>query len=131
MNNSAKMLQVKTPSTNGNLCQSGLELWTKVSGVRSQADPFSCRPIWNLAFHEAYSPKRQIFIQGGLDGLAVMAEKHQPNGSSILTPVEPHWFFGSSMIGNRSLEAANDLITSYLSENKHKLISHAWLENHS
>jgi hypothetical protein len=121
MNNSAKMLQDKTPSTNGNLCQSGLELWTKVSGVRSQADPFSCRPIWNLAFHEAYSPKRQIFIQGGLDGLAVMAEKHQPNGSSILTPVEPHWFFGSSMIGNRSLEAANDLITSYLSENKHKL----------
>jgi predicted N-acyltransferase len=121
MNNSTKILQDNIPNTKGYLSRSDLELWTKVSGARSQADPFSCRPIWNLAFHEAYSPKRHIFIQGGLDGLAVMAEKHQPNGSSILTPVEPHWFFGSSMIGEHSLEAANDLITNYLSKNKQKL----------
>jgi hypothetical protein len=78
--------------------------WTKAAVSTNQADPFCCAPAWQLSFHDAFSPKRQLFIEESSDSALVFAEKVFADGEIVLTPIEPHWFFGCPLLGSRSLE---------------------------
>ena len=78
-------------------------LWEKHALSSAQADPFCCTPAWQLAFHDAFSPRRRLFIVESADATLAFAEKVFPNNSVFLTPIEPHWFFGCPLLGKDAL----------------------------
>ena len=91
--------------------------WNKVALNSRQADPFCCLPVWQLSFHEAYSPNRRLLIRESTDNVIAFAEKVFTPKSVYLTPIEPHWFFGCPLLGKHSVDLFSDTLadikTSY------------------
>ena len=101
-------------------------LWEKHALSSAQADPFCCTPAWQLAFHDAFSPRRRLFIVESADATLAFAEKVFPNNSVFLTPIEPHWFFGCPLLGKDALAlfaAALDFFASQYQQFPHIFIS--------
>lgn len=88
------------------------ENWERLALRTRQQDPFCCSPNWQLAFHEAYSPHRNLLIRSDTDALIAFAEKRFSARDVYLTPIEPKWFFGNPLLGSRSL----DLLAETISE---------------
>jgi hypothetical protein len=76
--------------------------WEKAAVSTNQADPFCCSLIWQLSFHDAFSPKRSLFIEESSDSALIFAEKVFETGEIFLTPIEPSWFFGCPLLGSHS-----------------------------
>ncbi|MDR3176870.1 MAG: GNAT family N-acetyltransferase [Desulfovibrio sp.] len=83
-------------------CPEHFPTWAKAAVSTNQADPFCCSPVWQLAFHDAFGPKRRLFIEESSGSALVFAEKAAANGKIYLTPIEPHWFFGCPLLGSDS-----------------------------
>jgi hypothetical protein len=73
--------------------------WKKAAISTSQADPFCCAPTWQMAFHDAFGPKRLLMVESHSNSLVAFAEYVSPEGKAFLTPVESHWFFGCPLLG--------------------------------
>jgi len=85
-------------------------LWTKLALSTGQADPFCCTPVWQLSFHDAFSPKRRLLFQEASGNMIAFAKWISPKGKCFLTPIEPHWFFGCPLLGEQAVELLSDAI---------------------
>ena len=89
--------------------------WAKAAAGTSQADPFCSSPAWQIAFHEAFSPDRRLFLETGPGGVLAFAEKRFSPENAFLTPIEAHWLFGCPLMGKDAvdmLSGAMDSITT-------------------
>ena len=84
--------------------------WNRAALNSRQADPFCCLPVWQLSFHEAYSPYRRLLIRESTNNVIAFAEKVFSPKSIYLTPIEPHWFFGSPLLGKHVVELFSDAL---------------------
>jgi len=89
------------PETEFELIQS---VWTQAVINTEQVDPFSSSPAWQLAFHEAFNPRRRLLIESTNDSIICFAENFFTPSKIYLTPVEPHWFFGCPLLGNDAVD---------------------------
>lgn len=87
-----------------NSCVNQYTDWTKAIAERKQADPFCCTPEWQMAFHDAFSPKRRLLIETAADSAIAFAEVITSPEEIFLTPIEAHWFFGSPLLGKNAIE---------------------------
>lgn len=78
--------------------------WTRAVLGTNQADPFCCTPVWQLSFHDAFSPKRRLLIKESSGNVLAFAEKVFGPENIVLTPIEPHWFFGCPLLGRQSVD---------------------------
>jgi hypothetical protein len=85
-------------------------LWNGLAIQTRQQDPFCCSPAWQLAFHEAFSPKRRLLIRHSGDSLVAFAEKVFTSENVYLTPIEPKWFFGNNVLGPKGVALLRDIL---------------------
>ncbi|MDR0380080.1 MAG: GNAT family N-acetyltransferase [Candidatus Accumulibacter sp.] len=78
--------------------------WGKLAVADEVCDPFCCTSFWQLAFHEAFNPRRRLLIEDTPNGVVAFAEKVFPSGRTILTPIEALWFFGCPVLGFDGLD---------------------------
>lgn len=84
--------------------------WYQTAVSTAQADPFCCAPVWQLSFHNAFSPRQQLFLKTSKRNIIAFAEKIAAPNEIYLTPVEASWFFGCPLMGKDSVEFFSDLI---------------------
>lgn len=77
-------------------------VWSAASLRGMQVDPFCCSPVWQLSFHDAFSPDRPLFIEECGESALAFAEIRFSNDDIFLTPLEAHWFFGSPLLGSHA-----------------------------
>ncbi|MCA8951449.1 MAG: GNAT family N-acetyltransferase, partial [Planctomycetes bacterium] len=63
-------------------------------------DPFCCRAEWQIAFHEAFAPRRPLHLRRADDNLLAFAELRDGIGDHVLEPLESHWQFGCPVVGD-------------------------------
>lgn len=85
--------------------------WSRMALHTEQADPFCCTPEWQLSFHEAFGPDRRLLIKESGNSVLAFAEHIESNDEVILTPIETHWFFGSPLLGENSVELFADTLS--------------------
>ncbi|MDR0826793.1 MAG: GNAT family N-acetyltransferase [Desulfovibrio sp.] len=85
-------------------------LWKRAAVGTNQADPFCCAPAWQLAFHEAFSPKRRLLVEGASNSVIAFAEKVFSPDNVYLTPIEVHWLFGCPLLGRYAVELFTDAL---------------------
>jgi hypothetical protein len=85
-------------------------LWSHLATHTRQQDPFCSSPNWQLSFHEAFSPQRQLLIRSGSGSLIAFAEKKFSPTNIYLTPIEPHWFFGNPLLGKNAVDLLADTL---------------------
>ena len=93
-----------------NSCPKEFAAWKKAALGTHQADPFCCLPEWQLAFHDAFSPKRRLLIEEREGNVIAFAEKIFPSQDVVLTPIEPLWFFGCPLLGKEALALYEEFI---------------------
>ena len=85
-------------------CEHIRDAWMHAAVSTKQADPFCSSPIWQLAFHEAFSPKRRLLVEHSSGSVLCFAEKAFSPSDIYLTPIEPHWFFGCPLLGRYAVD---------------------------
>jgi hypothetical protein len=80
------------------------EAWQAAAIGTGQADPFCCTPYWQLAFHDAFSPGRRLLVRAAAGGVMAFAELLLSRQEILLTPIEPHWFFGCPLLGGQAVD---------------------------
>ncbi|WP_294485130.1 GNAT family N-acetyltransferase [uncultured Mailhella sp.] len=85
-------------------------LWTAIAARSGRADPFSCTPAWQLSFHDAFAPRRRLFIHVDEENVLTFAELTLLSGHILLAPVEAHWISASPLLGPN----ADDLLVRML-----------------
>lgn len=83
-------------------------VWNRAALSTRQADPFCCLTYWQLAFHDAFSPKRNLLVRESADSVIAFAEKIFSETDIYLTPIEPMWFFGSPLLGRHAVALLGD-----------------------
>jgi len=94
-------LEVAPPES---ACAHILDAWRQIAVNTRQADPFCSSPTWQLAFHEAFSPKRRLLVENSSGSMLSFAEKIFSPSEIYLTPIEPHWFFACPLLGRNSVD---------------------------
>jgi len=84
------------------------DAWTRAAITTKQADPFCSSPVWQLAFHEAVSPKRRLVVESASGSVICFAEKVFSPSNIYLTPIEPSWFFGCPLLGRYSVDLLSE-----------------------
>jgi hypothetical protein len=85
-------------------CEHLLAAWRHAAVSTQQADPFCSSPTWQLAFHEAFAPKRRLLVEHASGSVLSFAEKIFSPSNMYLTPIEPHWFFGCPLLGRHAVD---------------------------
>ena len=85
-------------------CEHIRDAWAHAAISTKQADPFCSSPTWQLAFHEAFSPKRRLLVESASDSVLCFAEIAFSRSDIYLTPIEPHWFFGCPLLGRHAVD---------------------------
>ena len=80
------------------------DVWAQAAISTRQADPFCSSPAWQLAFHEAFSPKRRLLVESSSGSVLCFAECVFSPSNIYLTPIEAHWFFGCPLLGRHSVD---------------------------
>ncbi|GHU05017.1 hypothetical protein FACS1894205_4240 [Alphaproteobacteria bacterium] len=83
-------------------------VWKEAAIRTEQADPFCCTAAWQLSFHDAFSPKRRLFVKESSNGVLAFAEKIFTPEQIYLTPIEPLWFFGCPLLGEGSVSMLSE-----------------------
>ena len=81
-----------------------LAAWRRAAVNTRQADPFCSSPTWQLAFHEAFDPKRRLLVEHAPDGVLCFAENVFSPSNIYLTPIEAHWFFACPLLGKSAVD---------------------------
>ena len=76
--------------------------WHSAALHSAQADPFSCTPAWQLAFHDAFGPKRRLLFAEADGSVIALAEGLVSEEEIYITPLEPSWFFGCPLLGSNA-----------------------------
>ena len=96
-------------ATAGSVPEHFQRAWSRLALGTGQADQFCCSPLWQLAFHEIFAPRRRLFLAASDKGLLALSETAPSPDNVFLTPLEEHWFFGCPLLGPEAPEllAAN------------------------
>ena len=78
--------------------------WTAIAALSGRPDPFSCTPAWQLAFHDAFAPRRRLFIHADDGNVLAFAEMMLTSGHILLAPLESHWISASPLLGPEAAE---------------------------
>lgn len=89
-----------------------MPLWEKLAAATFQADPFSCSPAWQLAFHETSAEEKRILFLETSGNLALFSEFRDDAHMVRLTPLEHGWCFGSPILGEDADEALAAVIAA-------------------
>lgn len=81
-----------------------LALWAKLALRTGQADPLSCAPDWNLAFHRIMTPDTPLFYLCDGESLLLLSEVRLENGAAALAPVESSWLFCQPLLGQGAVD---------------------------
>lgn len=104
-----------------------LNAWTRLATSTNQADPFCCAPIWQLAFHEVFSPNRRLFLAASSESQIAFAEASFSPEELFLTPIETSWLFACPLLGKEAVallaEALDSLAAFYAPLFPHIIIS--------
>jgi hypothetical protein len=84
--------------------------WNALAIKTLQRDPFCCTTAWQLSFHEAVSPYRRLIVKQAEDAVLCFAEKIFSKDDIYLTPIEPNWFFGGSVLGKNGVDLLQDML---------------------
>ena len=76
------------------------DTWLEAALHGSHTDPFCCMPSWQLAFHDAFGPKRRLLIAEAEGSVIAFAEGLVSEEDIYITPLEPSWFFGCPLLGD-------------------------------
>ena len=74
--------------------------WQAAALRCDQTDPFCCMPSWQLAFHDAFGPKRRLLVAEADGSVVAFAEGLVSEEEIFITPLEPSWFFGCPLLGD-------------------------------
>ena len=78
--------------------------WSHAAISTKQADPFCSSPTWQLAFHEAFSPKRRLLVESASGNTICFAEAVLSPSDIYLTPIEAHWLFCCPLLGRHAVD---------------------------
>ena len=84
--------------------------WNQAAMQTPQADPFCCRTEWQLSFHEAMAPARELFLREVPGSLIAFAVHQGTHNGSLLVPVESSWLFGCPLLGPDADEILDDAL---------------------
>jgi hypothetical protein len=75
-------------------------------------DPFCSRSEWILSFHEAFAPRRTLHVYRADESswIALAAQRRREIGV-FFEPLEVMWGFAAPLVGLRSTEALEDLLS--------------------
>ena len=66
--------------------------WLNAALHGSHTDPFCCMPSWQLAFHDAFGPKRRLLIAEAEGSVIAFAEGLVSEEKSTLHRLNPRGF---------------------------------------
>lgn len=84
--------------------------WNRAAASTLQGDPFCCGTQWQLSYHEAFDPDRNLYIRESSDSLIAFAQAPQSLRLNLFMPVEAHWFFGCPLMGTGAVELLDEAI---------------------
>lgn len=84
--------------------------WMRLSTETDQVDPFCCSPAWQIPFHMAFYPNRQLLIREAADAHVAVALQSGSLGRTSVGPIEPHWNFGCPVLGTGGVELLSDAL---------------------
>lgn len=88
-------------------------IWNQAVDIHAHRDPFCCRTEWQISFHEAFAPGRELHIETHDDSLIAFAlHPDTPNGP-LLEPVEASWLFGCPLLGPHSIAMLAELLAAH------------------
>ena len=87
--------------------------WNRSVDVMAQRDPFCCRTEWQLSFHEAFAPGRELCIAVHDHSLITFALHRETANGPLLEPVESSWMFGCPLLGPDSVAMLAQLLDSH------------------
>jgi hypothetical protein len=76
----------------------------------SHPDPNCCRTEWQLSFHEAFLPDREILLRATDDSMVAFAAFPHPDFGWVLEPLESHWLFGCPLLGEQPAALLRELL---------------------
>tara|TARA_R110002096_G_scaffold177707_1_gene354433 strand:- start:3035 stop:4009 length:975 start_codon:yes stop_codon:yes gene_type:complete len=88
-------------------------VWNCAVDILAHGDPFCCRTEWQLSFHEAFAPKRDLCIAASDDSLIAFALHANTAAGPLLEPVESSWLFGCPLLGPNAVPMLVQLLESH------------------
>lgn len=87
--------------------------WNLAVETTVHGDPFCCRTEWQLAFHEAFAPRRNLCITQHESSLNAFAFRKQTKSGPLFEPVESSWLFGCPLLGPQAIPMLAELLSSH------------------
>jgi hypothetical protein len=87
--------------------------WNQAAMSSPQLDPFCCRTEWQLAYHEAHAPGRELIVRETPGSLVAFTDISEDESGFLYGPAESHWLNGSPLLGPESLELFCDLLADF------------------
>jgi CelD/BcsL family acetyltransferase involved in cellulose biosynthesis len=87
--------------------------WNVAAMQTPQIDPFCCRTEWQLSYHEAMEPHRELLVREVPGSMVALAELEVPSPGRVLGPLESSWFFGCPLLGPDAVELLDDLLGEF------------------
>jgi CelD/BcsL family acetyltransferase involved in cellulose biosynthesis len=88
-------------------------VWNRAVDIMTHGDPFCCRTEWQLSFHEAFTPNRDLCIAAHEGSLISFALHPKTSARPWLKPVESNWQFGCPLLGPNSVQMLAKLLESH------------------
>ena len=87
--------------------------WNTAVETGKHGDPFCCRTEWQLAFHEAFAPNRDLCITQQEGSLNAFALRRTKNSGTLFEPIESSWMFGCPLLGPNAIPMLSELLDSH------------------
>ena len=87
--------------------------WNRAVDIMAHGDPFCCRTEWQLSFHEAFAPNRDLCIVAHEGSLVSFALHPKTPTRQWLRPIESNWQFGCPLLGPDSVQMLATLLESH------------------
>lgn len=84
-------------------------IWNRAVRAEDHGDPFCCRTEWQLSFHEAFAPGRQLHVRANERSVIAFSERPTPE-ATVLEPIDCNWLFGSPLLGPDAVPMLVDLM---------------------
>ncbi|MFT4513983.1 MAG: hypothetical protein ACI89X_000081 [Planctomycetota bacterium] len=88
-------------------------VWNRAVDIMAHGDPFCCRTEWQLSFHEAFAPNRDLCIAAYEDSVISFALHEKTPSGQLLEPVESSWLFGCPLLGPDAVPMLAQLLKSH------------------
>lgn len=79
-----------------------LRLWEQLARCGHQAEPFCAAPIWNLSYHEVFTPGRRLYYAMDGGSIVLFTQLRFDNELTAYLPIDDSWLFGRPLLGEAS-----------------------------